>query len=421
MIGNRARVRRPILTGWSGLRRRSAADAGWQTVPAADVWAQADQRIAGHAQRLVSIVALLLTVFLLWAWQAEVVEVSSGQGTVVPRAGLQVIQSLDGGVLQALHVTSGDRVRAGQPLAELDPTRTQAEFDEVMARYQGALARKARLQAEVEQREPDFPDALLGADAVIAAELALFRERQRHQRRARRDLEASLTLVSGEREITEQLVSRGAASEVEVLRLRRTEAELHHQLNELHDRFLVQARDDLASVRTEVEAHASRLRGLEDARRQLTLRSPVRGRVQNLEISTVGGVVAPNGKLMEIVPEGDRLLVEAQISPRDIAFIHPGQAARVKLTAYDYATYGALDGRVLNIAPDTTRDEVNPEWVYYRVTIETDSDALETDNGRRHPIAPGMIAEVDIRTGQKTVLDYLIKPFNRTREALRER
>ncbi len=407
-----------LATGWCLLR---SAAPGWQATASADIWAPAEGGVARQARRLVLSVAVLLTALLLWAGWAEVAEVSSGQGTVVPRAGSQIIQSLDGGVVQALHVSSGDRVRVGQPLAVLDPTRTQAEFDEVMARYQGALARKARLRAEVEGRQPEFPDSLLGASAVIASELALFTERQRHQERAQQDLKTSMALVAREREITEQLAGRGAASEVDVLRLRRTEAELRHDLHELRDRFLVQARDDLASVGTEVDALASRLRGLEDARQRLVLRSPVAGRVQNLDVHTVGGVVAPNGKLMEIVPEGDRLLIEAQIAPRDIAFIHPDQAASVRLTAYDYATYGALQGRVVSIAPDTTRDEVNPEWVYYRVMIETDSDALVTADGRRHPIAPGMIAEVDIRTGQKTVLQYLIKPFNRAGEALRER
>lgn len=413
----------PALPTRPALKAGDVAAGRWQrVVPAgASAWAEADDRVARSATRTVLVVAMLVAAFLVWAWRAEVVEVSSGQGTVVPRSGSQLIQSLDGGVLKELLVASGDRVAPGQALAVLDPIRAEAELDEVMARYQGALGRKARLQAEVEQGQPLFPDALLGASDVIASELALFHARQAHQVRARRDLEASLELVASEREITERLVGRGAASEVELLRLRRTEAELRHELHELEDRFLVKARDDLASVRVEVDALASRLRGLEDARQRLTLRSPVQGRVQNLDIHTVGGVVAPNGKLMEIVPEGDRLLIETQIAPRDIAFIHPDQRARVKLTAYDYASYGALDGRVVNISPDTARDEVNPEWVYYRVMIETEADALETADGRRHPIAPGMIAEVDIRTGQKTVLQYLIKPFNRGREALRER
>ena len=158
-----------------------------------------------------------------------------------------------------------------------------------------------------------------------------------------------------------------------------------------------------------------------DTLARLTLRSPVRGIVKNIEVSTIGGVIPPNGKLMNIVPLDDRLLVEARISPRDIAFIHPKQPATVKITAYDYAIYGALKGEVATISPDTIKDEAKPDVEYYRVLIRTDRDALMNKEGRRFPIVPGMVATADIHTGSKTVFQYLVKPFNRGREALRER
>jgi adhesin transport system membrane fusion protein len=147
----------------------------------------------------------------------------------------------------------------------------------------------------------------------------------------------------------------------------------------------------------------------------------VQGIVKNIKVNTIGGVIAPNGELMEIVPVDGRLLIEARISPRDIAFIHPDQQALVKITAYDYAIYGALNGVVETISPDTTQDEAKPDIYYYRVFIRTDYDYLENKSGKRFLIGPGMIATVDIKTGEKTVMDYLVKPFNRAKEALRER
>ena len=190
---------------------------------------------------------------------------------------------------------------------------------------------------------------------------------------------------------------------------------------EVRSEYLVRAREELAKANAEVNSLRPVVEGRSDALARLTLRSPVRGIVKNIEVSTIGGVIPPNGQLMVIVPLDDQLLVEARISPRDIAYIHPGQRATVKITAYDYAVYGGMEGEVTSISPDTIQDEVDPQVHYYRVFIRTESDALVNDAGRRFPIMPGMIATVDIHTGSKTVFDYLIKPFNRAREALRER
>ena len=190
---------------------------------------------------------------------------------------------------------------------------------------------------------------------------------------------------------------------------------------DLRSQYIVQARQELSKADEEVEALGPVVRGRSDTLNRLTLRSPVRGIVKSIEVSTVGGVIPPNGKVMEIIPLDDQLMIEARMAPRDIAFIHPGQRATVKVTAYDYSIYGGLDGVVTTISPDTIRDEVKPDLFYYRVFIRTRSDALVNKAGRRFPIVPGMIATVDVHTGQKTVLQYLLKPLNRAQEALRER
>ncbi|MFC6980259.1 HlyD family efflux transporter periplasmic adaptor subunit [Microbulbifer taiwanensis] len=231
----------------------------------------------------------------------------------------------------------------------------------------------------------------------------------------------SLRLVESELSITKSLVSSGAASNVDVLRLSREKSELELKIRESRSEYMIQAREQLAMVSAEVEALSSVLEGRSDSLTRLTHRSPVRGIVKDIAVTTIGGVIPPNGRLMEIVPLNDQLLIEARISPRDIAFIHPGQEAMVKITAYDYATFGGLDGRVTTISPDTIQDEIKPEEYYYRVFILTDSDALTNDAGGEFPITPGMIATVDIKTGSKTVFDYLIKPVNQARESLRER
>ena len=166
---------------------------------------------------------------------------------------------------------------------------------------------------------------------------------------------------------------------------------------------------------------ASVVRGRTEWRSRVTLRSPVRGIVKEIGGTTRGGVMPPNGQLLAIVPLDDKLLIEARISPRDIAFIHPGQAANVKITAYDYARYGSMDGEVTLISPDTIQDEARPDLFYYRVFVQTDTDVLVDDAGNRNPIVPGMIATVDIRTGEKTVFDYLMKPISEANLALRER
>jgi adhesin transport system membrane fusion protein len=170
-----------------------------------------------------------------------------------------------------------------------------------------------------------------------------------------------------------------------------------------------------------MEALEPIVRGRSDTLKRLTLRSPVRGIVKSIEVSTIGGIVPPNGRLMEIIPLDDQLMIEARMSPRDIAFIRPGQKATVKITAYDYSVYGGLEGTVTTISPDTIQDETNPEIYYYRVFVRSRDDALVNDAGKRFPISPGMIATVDVHTGSKTVFQYLMKPINRAREALRER
>lgn len=377
---------------------------------------------ARPVQRLTWLAGLMLGAFLLWAWFAPLAEVSSGPGTVIPSSREQVVQSLEGGILAALSVTEGSIVEAGQVLAQLDPTRSVSNVEEAAARYHAAIAAAARLRAEIGGAENvTFPAALEGFEELRANELALFHSRREGLREALSGLTAGLELVRQELAITERLQTTGAASRVELIRLQREAAQTELEISRLRADTLVRAGEELQRVNAEAAVQGSIMRGRSDELARLTILAPMRGVVQDIAVTTIGGVIAPGGQLMTIVPVDDQLLIEARISPRDIAFIHPGQRALVKLTAYDYAIYGGLDGEVVTISPNTLRDEIRPEQLYYRVFIRTESDHLTNDAGTRFPIVPGMIATVDIATGEKTVWQYLVKPFNRAQEALRER
>ncbi len=382
---------------------------------------EVDDSSIGRATRITWLSSLAIAALLVWSWFAEVVEVSTGDGRVIPISREQVIQSLEGGILLDLLVREGDIVEADQVLAQMDLTKTESNVEESAARYRATLASVARLEAEVNGTPLKFPAELDAYPELVASETRLYQTRREGLRQTLAGVSKSLELVREELAITESLMAIGAASNVEVLRLRRQISELELKASDTRSEYMILAREELAKARAEAQSLESVVRGRVDSLTRLTIRSPVRGIVKDIEITTRGGVIPPNGRLMEIVPLGDQLLVEARISPRDIAFIHPGQPAKVKITAYDYTVYGGLDGQVTLISPDTIRDEAKPDSVYYRVFIRTDGDALVNQVGTRFPIVPGMIATVDIRTGQKTVFDYLMKPINYAGEALRER
>jgi adhesin transport system membrane fusion protein len=380
-----------------------------------------DERALAGGAKVIWGCALMLACFIAWAAWFEIVEVSTGTGKVVPSSREQVIQSMEGGILEQLNVSEGALVERGQILAQLDPVKNQSNVGESAAKYRAALASVNRLQAEVSEKPLTFDASLQEFSDLIRAETELYQTRRKGLAETLDGIQSSLKLVRSELAITENLAKIGASSRVEVLRLTRQRSELELKATEARSDYMVRAREDLAKANAEAQMLEAVIRGRTDSLSRLTLRSPVRGIVKDIEVSTIGGVIAPNGQVMQIVPLDEQLLIETRISPRDIAFIHPGQAAKVKITAYDYSIYGSLDGEVVTISPDTIQDEAKPEIFYYRVFIRTASDELRNKAGKRFAIVPGMIATVDIRTGEKTVLDYLIKPLNRAREALRER
>ena len=367
------------------------------------------------------IIALLLLILFIWAWVFKLEEVSTGTGKVIPSSKEQVIQSLDGGVLTELNVREGDIVEKGQTLAQLDPTRFASQVGESESKLRAARATAARLRAEVNGTPLSFPNEIQDEAQLVREETALYYSRRSNLEESIAGLKEALSLVRQELKMTEPLVEKGAASAVEVLKLKQQINNLENQLNDKRNEYFVRAREELSKVNIDIESQQQVVMGRSDSVKRSTFTAPVRGVVKEIAVTTIGGVVPQNGELLTIVPLDEQLLIEARISPRDIAFIRPGQEALVKITAYDYAIYGGLDGKVTVISPDTIRDEVKQDQYYYRVYIRTDTDKLINKAGKEFAITPGMVATVDIRTGQKSILDYLLKPFNKASEALRER
>lgn len=370
---------------------------------------------------IIWIVGIGLLVLLIWAWLFSLEEVSTGTGKVIPSSKEQVVQSLEGGILTTLNVREGEIVERGQVLAQLDPTRFESNVGESESLLISSRATSARLRAEVSGTPLVFPEEVLKYPKLVKEETALYQSRRANLDESVAGLEQALVLVQQELEMTAPLVAKGAASEVEVLRLKREANDLRNQMNDIRNQYYVSAREELSKANTDVETQQQVVRGKSDTLSRTIFKSPVRGIVKEIDVMTLGGVIPQNGKLMTIVPLDEKLLVEARISPRDIAFIRPDQEALVKITAYDYSIYGGLNGKVAMISPDTIRDEVKQDQFYYRVYIRTESDKLNNNAGQEFNITPGMVATVDIRTGSKTVMDYLIKPFNKAKEALRER
>ncbi|WP_119271783.1 HlyD family type I secretion periplasmic adaptor subunit [Taklimakanibacter deserti] len=408
----------------------------------------------------------MFLVALVWASWAKLDEVTRGLGQVIPSSKTQLIQSLEGGIVKEILVRAGDRVAKGAVLVRIDDTGFSSNLGESRAKQLALQSQVARLRHEAEGAldvEPPFTDELhKAAPDIIANELELFRARRLsldtqlrvlQERIEQRTLELSevnaslkrfndnLKLAEEDMKIKKPLADRGIVAKTDVLKIRRDIADTSGQIataqetksrteaaireakamfDEQEQKFRQDARAELSQGMAELTVIEETLRAAKDRVVRADIRSPVEGIVNKLNTNTVGGVVQAGQTLMEIVPLEDSLFVEAKIRPSDIAFVHPRQPAVVKITAYDFSVYGGLEGEVELISPDSIYDEQARES-YYIVTVKTLQSQLKGKEGDL-PIIPGMVASVDILTGKKSVLDYLLKPINKARsEALTER
>jgi adhesin transport system membrane fusion protein len=412
---------------------------------------------------------LFWVVAVAWAALAEVDEYAVAEGKVVPSSRLQMVQNLEGGIVAEVLVRTGDRVEKDQPLLRLDRVRFASASQEGQAKDRALLARIARLSAEAAGQPFVPPPALAGSDpalvALVAAEAALHAGRQQAlranlavlrqqadqraqelaEKQARQaQLQQSHALVTRELNMVQPMASQGYITKLDAVRLERQANDLlgeldaarlalprlqaalreaRERVDETSTRFRADAMKELSLARAEQSALAAANTELEDRLRRTEVRAPVAGVVKQLKVNTVGGVIQPGMELMEIVPHEDTLLVEARVRPADIAFLHVGQDALVKLSAYDFAIYGGFPGTLEQIGADTLSPERAGERAesYYLVQVRTRGS---TPGGATKPLSimPGMVATVDIHTGKKTVLHYLLKPIVRARDAmLRER
>ncbi len=425
-----------------------------------DIATALDRQRSHTSSKLLWLVALSLLIGLSWAHFAIVDEVTHGEGKVIPSSQVQVVQPLEAGIVAAIEVREGQKVQAGTPLLRIDDVGLSSTLGELKQKRMALAARKSRLEAEATGQEPSF--ARIDVDRlIIDAEMALYAARKAslneeiaviQQQLAQRRLEqteiamrveetkATAAYVQRELELGRDLKRRGAFPEMELLRLERqyrseqrdiavlqaslprTDAAIAEAAAKLQTAILTfksRASEGLAESNASLAVTEESLRAAEDRVRRTTMRSPVNGIVNKLVVTTIGGVVRPGESIVEIVPLDDSLLVEARVRPQDVAFIRAGQAASIKVTAYNYTVYGDLPAKVERIGADTIPDEKgNP---YYRVILRTYRKYLG-GAAAALPIIPGMVVTADIQTGRKSVLDYLLRPIQVVRqEALRER
>lgn len=370
---------------------------------------------------LYSIIIFLL-VFIIWAHFAVLDEKTTAIGKVIPSSQIQVIQNLEGGILADIHVREGDTVEKGQALLRIDDTRFSASLKEGESNYYALLAAVARLNAQVNNHNTiDFPQEVLkNRPDLVKNQLELFKYHKDQLDSNIATLQKSYDFAKKELAITKPLVKEGLMSELELLQLKREINELEGEIDAHGDKFRSTVQEELNKKQMELNALKESLMANKDRVTRTMVRSPVHGAIKKVNVTTIGGVISPGMEIMEIVPLEDTLLVEARVRPSDIAFIHPGQKATVKLTAYDYAIYGGLEGIVEHISADTIHEPKTNE-TFYKILVRTDRNYLVKGTDLL-PIIPGMTATVDILTGKKSVLAYLLKPILRAKnKALTER
>ena len=419
----------------------------------------AEQRAVG-SRWLAWLSLLAVAALFVWAWHATIDEIVRGEGKVVPSSKVQVVQSLDGGIVEEIMVRPGDVVKAGQVLLRVDATRYASSLGESRSEWLALQAKAARLQA-LASGAPFAATAELVNEApdVIALERTIWESRTREleatiqiaqQQLNQRQEELRETLLKQEQasvscrltqrelDVTRPLLRSGAVSEVELLRLERDVAQycgdektaaaqasrlkaaIEEARTRIEEERLIMrnaARSELSDVRARLAAIDQSQRALQDRVRLTEIRSPVNGTIRTLLVNTVGGVIQPGNEVLDIVPADDTLLLDVQISPSDIGFLHVGQKAVVKFTAYDFNIYGGIEGSVEQISADTLTDQDGN--AFYNAKVRTDQSYVGDD---QRPIIPGMVAEVNIRTGERTVMQFLLNPILRAKEnAFRER
>ncbi|SIO01416.1 HlyD family efflux transporter periplasmic adaptor subunit [Vannielia litorea] len=383
--------------------------------------AQMDTRLE-RASRLIWLVGLTLMVFLLWAGMAKVDEIVRAPAEVVSASRPQIIQNLEGGILAELLVSEGDEVAPGDVLARLQGTGFQTTVDDIGDRIAALDIRRLRLEAEMGGYH-DFavPEALAGrSPEIVASERALLAARQADTEARASGAQAVMEQAERENELMEGMLEQKVVALIEVTRTRKAASDARARYEEVVSTAELRRADEYAETLRELASLRQQMKLSADQLARTEIRSPMKGIVNKISVSTIGGVVRPGEEILQIVPLGDALFVEAQVKPRDIATVRPGQPATIKLSAYDYTIYGALRGEVHLVSADSFKDERRPEReAHYKVVLRIDEGAM-TARQSGIEMRPGLVAEVELHVGEKTVLSYLTKPLTKAGEAFHE-
>ncbi len=435
------------------------------------LYAQSNAKIKRYTILLFVIITTFFSGAIIWAYWAEIDELARGEGKVIPSAKIQTVQSLDGGIISDILVKEGSLIKQGQPLMKIDTTRFKASLDENKNALEDLIASQIRLYAEVDininkplpklvfndKKLEKYPDIIKIHQDIFktrfqelktTVSILEMQTRQKKQelvelKSKKKQLAKSLKLMEKEMDTIEKLVARKSLSNIEFiarqkeynnilgdydatrLSIPRMEIAIRESAEKIQEKvniFRSEAAKELQKVSSEIKRFESKVISEKDKLDKTVILSPVDGIVKQIHFNTLGGVVKSGVDLIEIVPNSEVLLVEAKIDPKDIAFINPSQKAIVKITAYDFSIYGGLDGKIVEISADSIKDENSKDGkTYYKVVIETDKNYLEKDK-EKFSIIPGMVASVDIVTGQKSILDFILKPILKTKQsALHER
>jgi len=370
------------------------------------------------------ILALGFVSFIAWASYFRIDQVASAQGEVIASSRVQIIQSVDGGVLAQLAVKEGDEVAVGQKLAQLDQTRVSAAVQEIDTHLSALKAKATRLRAEVTgSKKLIFSAVVKRFPALVRLEQALFKQRRKGLSEELRTLKVAVKLAKEEAGLVKDLWKDGDVNRTEVIRAERALNDAQAKAINRKNRFLEEARLELNKAEDEIAQNTQVLTQRQQQLEDSVFTALVPGIVKNVRVTTIGGVLRASEELMQIIPVGDELIVEAKVRPSDIALVRPGLDATIRFDPFDYTIYGGVIGEVVYVSPDTLKEETGRGVeTYYRVHISTKTNPAVTTTDRALDILPGMTANVDIRTGDRTLMDYLLKPLRKTvSEAFRER
>ena len=360
-----------------------------------------------------SVIALGL--FGAWAHVAEIDQITRGQGQIIASSRTQIIQAPDGGVLEELLVREGDEVERGQLLARLERTKAEAAYRETEAKVGALSATLARVRAEIFGGTPDFGPETAAFPEFRQNQTALLRKRRDAIEQEIAAMDRMRNLAVRELRMTEPLLATGDVSMAEVLRLQRQVADIEGQMTNRRNKYLQECQMEMNKAEEELAGAVQMLVQRRDQLANTALKAPVKGTVKNVRVTTRGGVLRPGDELMQIVPIDDALVVEARVKPADVAFLKPGLDVAVKIDAYDYTIYGSLDGKLSYISADTLNEDVKQnEQPYYRVQVVTESPRFTKRAADNLQLQPGMTATIEVKTGQNTVLNYILKPVVKT-------